>query len=215
MAKHFTLNSEELWLWYRYALMPAILDVTDLIKAFKGGDPINQVQSGKQSMKTVTGESDFVFHKGSSNEFHATNQWESEIVCRCGSKMQIVRRVDPAEWGTGLHDVLMGAWERIPFSFLADWFINVGDWLASIRPIDLEYAQTYATFAVDVKTKVGSGSFQAAGDELQIHAFLQDRVVGIEPPRLPLIDTQWANCTRYVDLISLTVGMLKSILKRR
>jgi hypothetical protein len=133
----------------------------------------------------------------------------------CGGAIDIYSRYDPHEWGTSAQDIVAAAWERIPFSFVADWFINVGDWLASLRSLEIAYAQSYATYAIESRTFLQEGTDVYMDESPVLYSYLQERIVNLEPPPFPLIDKKWANCTRMIDLISLTIGMLKGILKRR
>jgi hypothetical protein len=33
-----------------------------------------------------------------------------------------------------MHNVIPTLWEFLPYSFVADWFVNAGDWLAAVVP---------------------------------------------------------------------------------
>jgi hypothetical protein len=34
----------------------------------------------------------------------------------------------------GLTELPLTAWELVPFSFVVDWFVNIGDWLEALTP---------------------------------------------------------------------------------
>jgi hypothetical protein len=36
--------------------------------------------------------------------------------------------------GLSAHNIIPTLWEFLPYSFVADWFVNVGDWLAAVTP---------------------------------------------------------------------------------
>lgn len=64
----------------------------------------------------------------------------------------------------GLQNPLLVAWELIPFSFVADWFLPVGDFLNQISAYDgLEFAGGVKTFKrnseITCKTTLGSGDY--------------------------------------------------------
>lgn len=211
--KHFALNPEELWLWYRYALMPAILDVQDLVDAFKAPDKIDRIQDGNRiedeyQSSLSTGPWDF------NGRQKITNDFEVKYKIGLGGALDIHSRYDPAEWGTSAMDIVRAGWEVVPFSFLFDWFVNLGDWLTSLRSLEIVYAQSYATYAIEVHGKFKDGDYTFI-TPFEYELFLMERIVNVEPPTLPLIDKHWCNITRQIDLISLTIGMLKGILKRR
>lgn len=215
-AKHFALNSEELWLWYRYALMPAMLEVGDLLSAIKPQEQIDRVQDGNRLEDQL--ETGTLLHRGWTAssptvwEYPWTMEWKAGLGCA----LDISSRFDPAPWGTSAVDVALGIWERTKFSFLIDWLINVGDYIASLRSLEIVYAQSYCTYAIEAVTTINSSdrlSFENGNPKVK--TFLMERIVDLEPPTHPLIDRRWRNCLRTIDLISLTIGMLKGILNKR
>lgn len=211
-VKHFSLNSEELWLWWRYALMPAMLDAEELLKAIKPPKVVDRVQDGSAVEETISGVA--LSKRWTSELITAEMPWSCSYRVGYGAAMDILSKHDTSPWGFSAWDTVMAGWERIPFSFIADWFLNLGDFLASLRDANVDIAQSYASYAVDVTTKI-HGQGQLHMSELTLRSVLIDRVVAIEPPRLPLVDKRWRNLNRTIDGITLIVGMLKSVLKRR
>lgn len=212
-VKHFSLNSEELWLWYRYALMPAILECNDLMEALKPPVEETTASDGDAFEDTLSGE---IASNGWFGYWDTSVSWKGDLKFRCGGRLDIESKFDLFTWGLGPADIVAAAWERIPFSFIFDWFVKLGDWLAAIRPTDITYAQSYASFALDIMYTFESEEWvNLTGEPCYVHVFLQDRIIDIEPPKLPLIDKRWANITRSVDLIALTTGILKGILSKR
>jgi hypothetical protein len=215
-AKHFALNSEELWLWYRYALMPAMLEVGDLLGAIKPQEQIDRVQDGDRLVDQL--ETGTILHSGwtSSSPSVWEYPWKTEWKAGLGCALDISSRFDPSPWGTSSVDVLLGLWERAKFSFIIDWFINVGDFLQSLRSLEVVYAQSYCTFAIEAVTTIKTSErLTFENEEPKVKTFLMERIVDLEPPTHPLIDRRWRNCLRTIDLISLTIGMLKGILNKR
>jgi hypothetical protein len=211
--KHLVLNPEELWLWWRYMLMPTLMDAEDLIKAIKPQKVIDRVQDGNQLKDQVmTGEVSTGDHW---NIYRLGQPWKATYKAGLGGAIDISKRVDHFEWGTSPWDLVRASWERIPFSFVADWFVNIGDWLSSLRTLEIAYAQSYATVAIEAEIKFEAGDWTYDGQPPIYDTLLIDRIVNLEPPPLPLVDKRWQNVMRTIDLISLTVGILKGILKRR
>jgi hypothetical protein len=214
--KHLLLNPEELWLWWRYMLMPTMMDVEDLIKvATEKAAQIDRVQDGSQMKEPDRQTGTIYLANFGSGYFDIPCHWQADVKIGCGAALDVLMRYDPAPWGTSAWDVLMGTWERIPFSFIFDWFINVGDWLASLRNIEVQIAQSYATFAIDTSVTLTETEIWETMGPSKTRSFLMDRIVDIEPPTLPLVDRKWRNTLRTIDLITLTIGMLKGILNRR
>lgn len=212
ILKNIILNPEDMWLWYRYFLLPAMMDAEDLMQAIKGRVKIDRVQDGDRSngYEELGGTS---YYTGAL----CSDQpcvWQSKFKYGAGGAIDMYSRFDPNPWGTSSWDVLRATWERIPWSFVFDWFVNMGDWLASLREIEIDYAQSYATIAIEAETKVEFPTWVMDHNVVTIKTLLISREIDIEPPTLPLVDKKWGNITRYIDLISLTIGVLKRILKQ-
>jgi hypothetical protein len=214
IAKHLVLHPEESWLWYRYFLLPAMLDAEDIIAAIQPQRPINRVQDGIKSEpnQKMTGENTYLGTYGT-----CTATWESKYKYSGGGAIDISKRYDPCKWGTSAWDMLRAGWEIIPFSFVFDWFIEVGDWLASLREIELEIAQSYATFAVEARTEVDfSGDlWERLGEKPVFNTFYMERIIDLEPPSTPLIDRNKLSLMRQIDAVSLTLGILRGIFTNR
>jgi hypothetical protein len=146
--------------------------------------------------------------------WHPCN-WNAKYKYGLGGAIDMYKRFDPHPWGFSNWDVLRATWERIPWSFVFDWFVNVGDWLASLRDIEIDYAQSYATFAIEAEVEYDYPNWYDEGKKFTSKVFLMDRIVDLELPTVPLVDKRWANCLRIIDSISLLVGTLKRVLTRR
>jgi hypothetical protein len=212
-VKHFSLNSEELWLWYRYALLPAMLDAEELMGALKPPKEINRVQDGLREEYDVSGTS-------TSGDWFRTKS-TTEVTTRgkqrvgCGGAMDIISKMDTSPWGTSSWDVVLGIAEVIPFGFVLNWFVNFEDWLASLRDADVIFAQSYATYAIDCRYEFEIEKGVMTNGNHVMHIYQQERIINVEPPSLPLIDKHWVTLLRTVDAITLTTGILKGILRKR
>jgi hypothetical protein len=215
-AKHLALNAEELWLWWRYMLMPAMMDAEDIINALKAQDFIDRVQDGSRCKDPVKESGIFYSRRwGPSYTDVLEVPWRSETTWGTGGAIDILSSNRSSDFGLSPWDMIRGTWEYIPFSFIFDWFVNLGDWLASLRELEVVFAQSYATYAVDCTTELLPGTDVTLDFNPKCRSFLMSRVVDLEPPSLPLVDRRWRNTLRTIDSIALTIGMLKSILKKR
>jgi hypothetical protein len=210
---HFLLNPEELWLWYRYFLLPAMMDAENIMKAINPIAEIDRVQDGSRATdQVISGVGDINL----SSEIHCTAEFRTVYSYGIGGAMDISRRFDPHRWGFSAFDMVRAAWERIPFSFVFDWFVNFGDWLASIREIVLEVEQSYSTYAIDATTEITFDSrWNLDTNPVTTNLFLMDRKTDVVPPKTPLVDKNWVNVLRVVDAISLIVGILKRLLAKQ
>lgn len=213
--KNLILNPQDLWLWYRYALMPAILSTCDLLEAIKPQKKITRIQDGNRSKPKSFGGT--VYYGGYFKPPYST--LEMPFMCTykigLGGALDIGYRNDPFEWGFSAIDLFRASYERIPFSFVFDWIINLGDYLTTLRSLDIAIAQSYATYAIEATTTLYPGNFEMQGPNPVLKSFLMERIVDVHPPKIPLVDKEWRNVIRTIDLISLTIGMLKGILTRR
>lgn len=113
------------WLYYRYAVMPLYLSLKDVMEAL---DYKKVEWQTFRSSETV--ERSSIISKDGLDLHVAT-----KIVGRGFVRNRYTdgRRAISAWLPTGV-------WEAVPFSFIADWFVNIGDYLQSLKPIDaLQY----------------------------------------------------------------------------
>lgn len=213
ITKHFALNSEELWLWYRYFLLPAMLDAQDLLDAIKPQASIDRVQTGMP--KTIVRKEGSIFAATLlGHAFPMEIPWKQEFSYRAGGAIDIFKRTDPSEWGTSAVDVLRAGWEVIPFSFVFDWFVELGDFLTTLRNVDVDYAQSYATYAWDSQIIFYPGdNVEMSAKQGIIHQAVVNRKIDLKPPTHPKVNKEYFNVLRTVDAISLTVGIIKNILR--
>lgn len=121
------------WLRYRYGFMPLLYLADDLLAA--------SVEPGEPERKTSRGSSNFTVtdQNTSSGGNPVTETWVAEqyhqISYSCRAGVLYIHRLDlNANYGIRLSDIPEAAWELTPFSFVSDWFVNVGDFLGAIRP---------------------------------------------------------------------------------
>lgn len=220
LLKSKSLNSEEVWLWYRYMLIPTMLDAEDLIAAFTQNEIITRIQSGNRYKNEWSG----VFASGpwsalGGKDIHL--RYKCTVDVGLGGALDIVSRHDPHEWGMSAYDIMRAAWEVIPFSFVLDWFINISDWLTSLRSLEIELAQSYSSYAINATSKFwsededGDDYFVFTNTEAFVaKSFLMDRVIDVEPPSFPIVEREWSSTLRMLDSISLVAGLLKGVLPR-
>lgn len=116
---------DKAWLEYRYGWRPLLYDMQDIAKAINAIDDSRKRFEANTSASTAdTSTSTFVAVGGSHDMTYTTNNtWTVSVRGHCIADYQPSKlRINP----------ITTAWELIPFSFVVDWFIGVGQWLNSL-----------------------------------------------------------------------------------
>lgn len=125
------------WLGYSYAVRPLMADVFGAVKALeKRHERPTLVTVRAQSTEVVDVE--LATTKGVLNYPDFGRDVYLSVVGEYGARAKITFEVDnPLLYKlstVGLTNPLTVAWELIPFSFVVDWFIPIGDFIGSIVP---------------------------------------------------------------------------------
>lgn len=140
---------EKKWMEYRYAIMPLAYSVQDALKLAKEkGDIYKTDRKSKEFSYTTS--------KRSDAPQNGLYQWTEEEV---QIRLSVVGRArfDPDALYLRLFDQIginpfKTAWELIPYSFVVDWFANVGDWVLA-RTAGLGPGAQQRLFCQSIKEK--------------------------------------------------------------
>lgn len=130
------------WLEYRYGMLPLFIDAETIIneaermraRCIKARYQVARATERDEVVHTQT----VSVAAYGSVMFHGNVTESAKIRSSAGvifrekplTTQQKLRKL----LGLRLSDVPTTAWELVPLSFVADWFVNVGDWLAAITP---------------------------------------------------------------------------------
>lgn len=119
-----------LWLEYRYGIMPNVYAIQDAIKALELKYTKGQVIRGKSSTtqslnKSTTGS----LVLSADQTVYYSDVWTGSRTYRGSAYVKISD--NRVRFG---FDPLVTTWERIPFSFIVDWGLKVGNWLKAWSP---------------------------------------------------------------------------------
>jgi hypothetical protein len=126
------------WLAYRYGLAPLISDVQAAIDYVnsKLNERLNELRSKRgvvEDVKVVVTKSDDILSSFTWKGQHkTTTAIKSASIVYYKQVMTLTTAqklgLNPGAW-TGI------AWELVPYSFIVDWFVNVGSWLRALSPL--------------------------------------------------------------------------------
>jgi hypothetical protein len=121
------------WLQWKYAVKPTLQDAYGACLAYhtrsQGLDRVfrYEVKASKTSRFSDESEWDWPDHNGRSQ---IIGKVRCHGVLRFGVTDPLVRRFDQL----GVLNPALLIWEKIPYSFVLDWFIPVGNWLTNVVP---------------------------------------------------------------------------------
>lgn len=128
------------WLQYRYGWQPLMHDIEDITKAYKHvmdhqKSPPLLVKRSMQPLEysykgSVTGGS------LATGNFEYEHRWDVKVSAGVIYKINDALLHSQARHYAGLdmRGFVLTAWELIPYSFVVDWFLGVGDWLNATLP---------------------------------------------------------------------------------
>lgn len=122
------------WMEYRYAIMPLIYSIKDVNDLLSKRDAVYRTERSRQTIN----------HDYTRNEALPT-PWGVFTYARCDLETTVSSTVKLGYDRGALQRVLSQtsfnpfktAWELIPYSFIVDWFFNVGDVISSQTSINL------------------------------------------------------------------------------
>lgn len=129
------------WLEYRYGWKPLILDTQQIIKevrnsSVKGNGKFKVARTSKRFTKKDKADA----YLTGSGLYTTTGVATHEIECDVSAGVIYAARnrslagLLAKTSGLDSRSLPSTAWELVPFSFVVDWFVNVGDWLQAVIP---------------------------------------------------------------------------------
>lgn len=229
--KDFLQKFSDLWLTYRYGVMPALYDIQAYVKILTEPPPPSRAtergtfKDEGEKLGTLTGSSSMI----STIRLNTKLTWKREYRATCLYET----RVDlQSQLGLRLADVPVTLWELTRLSFVADWLANTGEFIGSVtlagranvlmqcvvERLTAEYTAVYSESGpVTSVTSVSHCNSDGSGSKLTMVYARTTRVpysvndVGSWSPRLALTPK------RIVDGFSLLASNLdtKPLNKRR
>lgn len=204
------------WLEWRYGWLPLYLDARGAVEAWKRENHPRFTARGFASSRNDT-TSSYTINNLSNG---GCQPWGMKVVNNAITNVRAYQLytiddgfVTPSAFG--LTDPVSVAWELIPFSFVVDWFVDVGTWLEAVKPtpgvVLLENGYTVekiglATESVDSVTNASNDYSHAGllGISRGRYRRSKNRAVGFTVPFHPSLGTG-INLKRALDSIALLV----------
>lgn len=211
-APEATKTVSQKWLEVRYGWAPMLYDLEGTLAALRAVHQKRYTARGfarDSGTKVTSGQ--FTLDAA----FAHVVQTQVEEQYEYNARAYVLYTVNPAFLQAnklGALSPLTTAWELVPFSFVVDWFVGVGDWLDAITPrIGVIYLaqgmvieSTYNKKVSIIGTTSGSGSSisGAVGLNTNYTTRKKSREIGLALPTLPLINVK-LDVKRALDAIAL------------
>lgn len=199
---------EDLWLEGRYGWRPLIYDIRDFENA------LSNLSSEVARYKERVG-----FTHSTSDTIVADSYWSGDTIrftyfdsIENSVRGSVVMDIAPPRFR---FDPISTAWELIPFSFVVDWLIDIGSWLASLNGLTISRGQTAGIGIkttrirqiVSVEQVASATNYRRTFTRLDsgVNDYtLLSRVPMAIPYSLPTIDLN-IDFLKIIDLISLII----------
>lgn len=147
---HVQNVASDSWLAWQYGVRPLVSDVAGATKEYfkvRGVQPLIRRVTVKPKAKSW---STRIAYEGGSAESTAT--LDGQVVCYA-EFYDGASSWDQTTSRLGLTDPLLLAWELIPYSFVIDWFLNVGDFIhasgqiSGLKRVGIHVSSKYREYA--------------------------------------------------------------------
>lgn len=204
------------WLRFRYGIQPIMRDVTEAIEAMKRGHPTKPIRIATRATGEIVKAT-----KLNSTWTDSNVKFDYQDVY---AERFSIRAVWYDEWqptvfsdlGINLVNVAAVGWELTRFSFVVDWFANVGDFIyaniprSDVNPVGGSSTTITAQSAVrtcgsatNPNPAVWSSVSGSMDGSINVQEF-KSRLPGINPPGLVIkSDFHFDNWKRCADLVAL------------
>lgn len=154
----------DVWLLYRYGIRPLMADIRNVLSAVKKDleKSLRYTSRGKFDTGLLVSEREFCSQP--TGNLARWPVWKVKTgtrrVFRAGVLFEIDQSIDAMSALWGLDSPIESAWELIPFSFILDWFVNVGDCLgAAVLNPSLKPRISWVTESLEFSELASSSSF--------------------------------------------------------
>lgn len=130
----YAKDAGSMWLEYTYGWKPLLSDAHDAAEAFASnqlGEPPKRLKVSRTVSGSVDLSTRFSANSGTTG-FTDTTSHRIDISIRRTATLKMDSPLIAKASALGLTNPLAVAWEVLPFSFVVDWFLPVGDFLGNL-----------------------------------------------------------------------------------
>lgn len=122
------------WLQYRYGWIPVVMEVQGALKALEKNRVLPQraTARGKQESNRRQNSTGSYLTTDAGTELYTFDLHEKMTV-RAYCLYQADLKYQSAR-DFGVTELPLAIWELVPFSFVIDWFVQIGDWIEALTP---------------------------------------------------------------------------------
>lgn len=216
-------SAAEVWLTIRYGVMPLIKDMTGIITGLEkkiGNMRVTTRARGEIMRSEIASLS---YNSGVFVTPYGIQKTDSVIVRAMSLDEYFVSKAENI--GFASKGLITVPWELIPYSFVADWFVNFGDYLNALVPLPAlknlgscvtVYRARNTIYTCGASTPgVGYDLVQAPTGSCSVSSVLKIRTPSIQPGLIIKNDFRFTDAVRLADAVSLIVQRMGSIFGRR
>jgi len=210
----------KLWLEYRYAIRPLCFEVMGIIEALESGKPLRVRLSS-----SLTHEEDYKVSlpPRETAQYTLTRQDHMQRTIKVSAGVLVSYHVEKMNLNQrlGSNQPLLGAWELIPYSFIIDWFLSVGEWLQAMTPKanvtvlsnwlirEVETIETRRCLDFTVKSGYMAGEYDIVGklnsfspSSITIKHKVKTRTPNVPMPAVPSLNVR-LDLLKGLDLVAI------------
>lgn len=218
----------EAWLTLRYGILPVMAEIDTYRRLYDSKlntklGPIIKARAGSGEASSGT-----LYNFSAVTSWAGLYFWGTQRVYSYDKKSITVysqRQWDiQSSLGLDLNGLVGAIYEKIPYSFVLDWFINFGDWWQGIMPVSgvTQLGHVVSTKRIyDVVTTVNQmalGNKMPRSDVSSVatfKSFTYNRWTDHVPQLLPAASPYLGNIVRMIDAVGLAFGKAKNKLPYR
>lgn len=216
------------WLNYRYALMPTVSDISGaMVEASVQAEQITSrlrrvVGVATDPQVTVTGQQYTI--SGPNNTLGTIQGLKEYYIRRCYSLVRY--RYKPfmsdairlATLGLSPTQAISTAWELVPGSFIVDWGVMIGPWLAAMQPKPfIEYVDSCRTVRERKVVELYGYMYLNTAGNVPVPMCLAERqkmvrvLEAIIPPLTPPLTGRALGIKQQLDTLAIGSGIIKNL----